>query len=244
MLTEPTLQKLKDLSLHGMAETLLSQTQDPDIGELDFDDRLGLLVDAEWLLRHNKRLHRRLREAKLRFTSACTEDIDTGKARGLDKATLSRLASCAFIEERTSILITGKTGTGKSYLACALAQQACRRGHRALYKRAARFYDELQVARADGTYPKLLARIAKIDILILDDFGLGTMREHDRLALLDVLEDRFQNRSTIITSQLPPKTWHAYIGEPTLADSICDRVMHTSHRVALKGPSRRNTEEN
>ena len=243
VLTEPTLDKLKELALHGMAETLLAQQNDNDCAQLDFEDRLGLLVDAEWMLRQNKRLTRRLREAKLRIPAACTEDIDTAKARGLEKAALHRLASCVFIQERMSVLVTGPTGTGKTYLACALAQKACRQGFRAVYKRAGHFYDELNVARADGSYPRLLARLAKIDVLIIDDFGLGKMRDGDRLALLDVLEDRFNNRSTIITSQLPISAWHDYIAEPTMADAICDRIVHNAHRVTLKGASRRQIKE-
>lgn len=243
MLTEPTLDKLKDLTLHGMANAFVEQQKKNDLHDLAFEDRFGLIVDAEWILRHNKRLDRRLREAKLRFPNACVEDVETSTARGLDKSTLQRLASCAWIEEHMAVLVTGATGTGKSYFACALAQQACRKGYRALYRRASRFYDELHLARADGTYPKVLGRLARMDVLIIDDFGLGNLREADRQALLDVLEDRYGNRSTIITSQLPPSAWHDYIGEPTLADSICDRVVHAAHRVTLKGPSRRKPKE-
>ena len=243
MLTEPTLDKLKDLTLHGMANAFVEQLKKNDVHDLAFEDRFGLIVDAEWILRHNKRLDRRLREAKLRFPNACIEDVEASASRGLDKATLQRLATCAWIEEHMAVLVTGATGTGKSYFACALAQQACRRGYRALYRRASRLYDELHLARADGTYPKVLARIARMDVLIIDDFGLGSLREADRQALLDVLEDRYGNRSTITTSQLPPSAWHDYIGEPTLADSICDRVVHAAHRVTLKGPSRRKPKE-
>ncbi len=243
MLTEPTLDKLKELLLYGMANAYVEDQKKDDKRELSFDDRFGLLVDAEWIARQNKRTARRLAEAKLRFTQACIEDIDTPAARNFDKSTLLKLASCRFVEEKLNIIITGMTGTGKSYLACALAQQACRRGHRAVYRRASRLYDELALSKVDGTYGRLLARLARIDVLVIDDFGLAPMRENDRQALLEVLEDRYGNRSTIITSQLPSKAWHDYINDPTVADSICDRVVHNAHRVDLKGPSRRKRKE-
>ena len=239
MLTEPTLEKLKELALYGMADAFIDQQKKTDLGALEFDERFSLLVDAEWMRRHNKRLKRRLSEAKLRLSQACTEDIDTGAARGLEKALLHKLASCSFVGEHMNVLVTGMAGTGKSYLACALAQQACRRGYRAIYRRASRLYDEIAIAKADGSYARVLTRLARIDVLIVDDFGLGAMRDQDRQAFLDVLEDRYGNRSTIITSQLPPSSWHEYINDATTADSICDRVIHNAHRVALKGPSRR-----
>lgn len=239
MLTEPTLDKLKELSLYGMADTYLEQQRTPSEGGLSFEDRFGLLVDAEWMLRQNKRLKRRLSEAKLRLSNAAVEDVETAPARGLERAVLLRLASCVFIKDNLNILITGPTGTGKTFLACAMAQQACRKGYRALYRRASRLYEELALARADGTYPKLLSRLLRVDVLVLDDFGLATVRDADRQSLLDVLEDRYGNSSTIVTSQLPPRTWHEYLGDPTVADSICDRLLHNAHRVELKGPSRR-----
>lgn len=239
MLTEPTLDKLKELALFGMAQAFIDQDKDKGITKLSFDERLALLVDAEWMVRQNRRLERRLKEAKLRVSQACTEDVETSAARGLDKATLLKLASCSFVAEHLNVLITGATGTGKTYLACALAQQACRRGHRALYRRASRLYEELALARADGSYARVLTRIARVDVLVLDDFGLTPLRESDRHALLDVLEDRYNNRSTIVTAQLPIDNWHGYIGEPTIADSICDRVVHNAYRIALQGPSRR-----
>jgi len=239
VLIEPTIEKLKELGLHAMAETLTEQQKQATTTTASFEDRFGLIVDAEWLFRRNTRLRRRMTEAKLRVSDACTENVDTSPARGLDKAVWLRLAACTFVDEHHQVLVTGLTGTGKTYLACALAHQACRRGHRALYRRASRLYEALAVARADGTYARVLAQLAKIDVLVLDDFGLGGMREVDRQSLFDVLEDRHGNRSTIITSQLPTKAWHEYIGEPTIADSICDRVIHNAYKVELKGPSRR-----
>lgn len=239
MLTEPTLDKLKQLTLFAMADAFVDQQKKSDVRGLDFDERFSLIVDAEWMLRQNKRIERRLKEAKLKQSQACIEDVDGSAARGIEKAMVLRLGTCAFVEEKRNILITGMTGTGKSYLACALGQQACRKGYRTLYRRAGRLYDELAHAKADGSFGRMLARIAKVDVLVIDDFGLGPMREADRHALLEVLEDRYGNRSTIITSQLPPEAWHDYIHDPTVADSICDRLVHNAHRIALKGESRR-----
>jgi DNA replication protein DnaC len=239
VLNEPTLEKLRALRLDGMVAAWQEQQKSAEIRGLDFDERLGLLVDAEWLRRENKRLKRNLREAKLRLAAACIEDIDCGGGRGLDRATLRQLATCAWVADHRAVVVTGATGTGKTFVACALAQQACRRGHRALYRRASRLYDELRLARADGTHAGLLSRLAKLDVLVLDDWGLAPLRDDERRDLLEVLDDRHGLRATVITSQMPTTEWHLCIGDPTIADAICDRVLHGSINLALKGPSRR-----
>jgi DNA replication protein DnaC len=239
MLTEPTRQKLRDLRLPSLARAWAAQQQDPSIQALSFDERLGLLVDAELLARQNKRLQRNLRDAKLKVAQACLEDVDGHSARGLDKAQLRELGTCRWIQDHQNVLITGPTGVGKTYLACALAQQLCRSGGRAAYRRALRLSQELTLARADGSYSQLLARFAKTDLLVIDDWGLSPLTAQDRQDLLEILEDRYGLRSTIVTSQLPVAAWHDFLGEPTLADAILDRLLHNSHRLVLSGPSRR-----
>ena len=229
MLTEPTLEKLKALRLDTLAAAWHAQQQDPALAAVPFDERLGLLVEAEWLARENRRLTNALREAKLRLSQACVEDIDYAP----------QLATCRWVHDHHNVLISGMTGTGKSYVACALAQQACRKGYRALYRRVPRLYEELTLAHADGSYIRLLARFARVDVLVLDDFALGPLPEHGRRDLLEILEDRTGTRGTIVTSQLPPGKWHDYVADPTLADALCDRLLHPAHRLALKGPSRR-----
>lgn len=241
MLNELTTDKLRTLKLSAMASALDTQRNDPTIGELAFEERLGVLVDAEILHRDNARLTRALREAKLKFPNACVEDLDYGGKRTLDRAVVRQLATCRWVHDHRAITITGKTGTGKTYLACALAQHACRTGFRALYKRASRLYDEMIIARADGTYGRLLDRIAKINVLILDDWGMAPIVAGSRQDLLEVIDDRTGQRATIVTSQLPTTRWHDYIGDPTVADAICDRLLHTAHKMELHGPSRRKT---
>jgi DNA replication protein DnaC len=239
MLTEPTLDRLRALHLGAMADAYRTQLQDPAIGALSFDERIGLLIEAEHLSRDNRKLTRRLKEAKLRMPNACLEDLDYAPRRELDRALIRQLATGRWISEHRNVLITGATGTGKSYLASALGQHACRHGHRALYRRVPRFFQELALARADGSYATVLARLARVDVLILDDWGLAAVTDIQRLDLLEVMEDRDATRSTIITSQLPRDQWHTYLGDPTIADAVLDRLVHNAFPIALKGPSRR-----
>jgi DNA replication protein DnaC len=240
MLTEPTLEKLQSLRFDGMAAAWSEQRhKHGDLASLSFEERFGLLVDAEWLHRQNKRLSRYLAEAKLRLSQACIEDIDYSARRQLDKAQIRSLATCRWIEEHHNVIVTGATGVGKTFIACALAQQACRKGYRALYRRASRLFDELALAQADDSYARLLSRIARTDVFVLDDLGLVPIREPERRHLLEIMDDRHGSRSTIVTSQLPVEKWHDYIGDPTIADAVCDRLLHNAHRLALKGPSRR-----
>jgi DNA replication protein DnaC len=239
MLIEPTLDKLRALRLDAFAAAWTEQHKNPELTKLAFDERLGLLVDAECLARENKRLGRLLKEAKLRLSQASVEAIDYPVRRELDKAVVRQLASCRWVQEHQNVIVTGMTGTGKTFVACALAQQACRKGFSATYRRASRLFDELALARADGSYVRLLTKLARVDVLVIDDWGLSPAGEQERRDFFEILEDRYGNRSTIMTSQLPTKTWHAHLADQTLADAILDRILHNAHRLVLKGPSRR-----
>lgn len=239
MLTQPTAEKLSDLRLHALAQAWQTQQEDASMADLDFDERLAMLVEAEWLDRQNKKLTRSLKEAKLRISNACIEDVEFAKERKLERKTLRELTTCQWVESHRNVVITGATGVGKTYLACALAHQACRRGYRAIYRRTSRLFDELRLARADGTYPRLLARIARMDVLVIDDWGLAPLQDVERRDLLEIMEDRYDLRSTIWTSQLPIAKWHDHVADPSIADAICDRLLHNAHRIELHGPSRR-----
>jgi DNA replication protein DnaC len=238
MLTHPTLEKLQTLKFTGMASALAEQLQMPDIEELAFEERLGLLIDREITERENRRLSSRLRRARLKHQAAL-EDIDYRHPRGLDKSLIQSLAACRWVREHLNILITGPTGVGKTWLACALAQKACREGYTALYLRLPRLLQEMTIAKGDGRYTKLLATLAKTDVLVLDDWGLAKLTGEQRRDLLEILEDRHGVRSTLATSQLPVEKWHDMIGDPTLADAILDRLVHNAYKIHLKGGSMR-----
>lgn len=238
-MNEPTLQKLHTLRLAKMAEAWQLQNRDPQIGELSFDERLAMLVDAEFLARDNRKLARLLKEAALRIPSACLEDADTAVGRGVDRAMVRHLASCTWISEHLNVLLTGPTGVGKSYFASALGQAACRKRMTVLYRRTPRLFDELALARADGSYTRLLGRLAKTDLLVLDDFGLGTLTDVQRHDLLEVMEDRYGKTATVVTSQLPVAKWHEWLGDPTLADAVLDRLVHNAYKLELRGNSKR-----
>lgn len=239
MMNQQTMDKLKEMRLNGLAAAWLEQQSRPDYAGLGFDERLGLLVDSEWMSRQNARLKRNLKEARLKLGSACLEDLDYDDRRELDKPLIRQLATCNWVVQHQNIAITGPTGTGKSFLACAFAQHALRRRYRAIYRRTSRLFDELALARADGTYARLLAKLARVDVLILDDWAMTPLGPTERRDMSELMEDRFGERSTILTSQLPPELWHDQIGDPTTADAICDRMLSQCHRLMLKGPSRR-----
>jgi DNA replication protein DnaC len=234
MLAEHTLDQLRTLRLDGMLRAIEEQSTSTAAAELSFEDRLTLLVQREIAWRDNRRVARLLKAAKLKVSAACIEDIDWRTSRGLDRALITSLASGDWIRHGRNLLITGATGCGKTWLACALAHQAVRSGFSALYVRAARLFDELQVAHGDGSFSRRLTQLAKLDVLVIDDFALSPIGAAERNDLLELLDDRVGTRSTIITSQLPLRTWHSYLNDPTLADAILDRVAHSSHKIELK----------
>lgn len=242
MLNTPTEQKLHSMRLGVMADTWQAQARDNDARELAFDERFGMIVDAEHLHRENRKLSRLLRDAKLRIQGANMEDVRASSSSGMSKELLSQLRSERWIAEHLNVLITGQTGVGKTHLACALGQYACRRGHRTTYKRLPRLLEELTVARADGSYARLLSKLEKSAVLIIDDWGLTPLKDSHRRDILEILEDRHGRASTVITSQLPLSKWHGYIGEPTIADAILDRLVHSAYKCELKGDSRRKTQ--
>jgi len=237
MLREPTIDKLNAMRLGAMAAAWEEQNTQASVDGLGFDDRFGLLVDAEYLARENRKLKRLLRDADFRISEASIEGVKASAARGLPSEQLRQLAGCKWIAEHLNVLLTGAAGVGKSFLGCALGQLACRRGYKVAYRRLPRLFEAITLAKADGTYGKLLGGLAKVDVLILDDLGLGKLREAQRHDLLEVMEDRYGDRSTIVTSQLPIKQWHEWIGDPTLADAILDRLVHNAYKIDLKGPS-------
>ncbi len=243
MLVEQTMEKLVGMKLKGMAEELRRWMEAPKEKDLAPIDLVGLLADAEWRHREQKKLTARLRTARFR-QDACVEDIDYQHARGLTKQMMLDLSACRWIDAHQNVIFSGQTGLGKSYLACALGQKACREGYSVVYRRASRLLDELAQARADGSLFQLLRRFAKTDVLVIDDFGLEVLTASQRRDFLEVMEDRYGVSSTVITSQLDPKDWHPVIGDETIADAVCDRLVHNAHRVKLGGESIRKVNAN
>jgi DNA replication protein DnaC len=239
MLTQHTLTRLHGLKLDGMARAFEEQITLPASHDLSFEERFGLLVDREIAWRDTRRLDRLLKLAHLKFPGACLEDLDTRAVRGLDTRLLSSLASCDWIRAGQTVIATGKTGVGKSWIACALGNQACRQGFSVLYTRFPRLLEELRIAHGDGSFGRRLAQLAKTDVLIIDDWATGPITQAARSDLLEVLDDRTTGKSTIVTSQLTVEHWHEYLADPTLADAILDRIVHHSHRIALHGESLR-----
>jgi len=240
MLTQQTLDKMNAMKLAGMADAFQQQLRSGEHARLSFEERLGLLIDSEWSVREQRKLTRRLRFAKLRY-QASLEDLNFKHPRSLDRQQVLSLGNCGWVQSRHNLVITGPTGIGKSYLACAFVERACRRGFAAGYVRLPRLLQQLAVARGDGSYERTLARLARLDLLAIDDWLLAPLRDNERRDLIEVIEDRSERASTLIASQLRAKDWLAVIGDPNLADSICDRLLHNSHRIDLKGPSIRNT---
>ncbi|HZU28651.1 MAG TPA: IS21-like element helper ATPase IstB [Bryobacteraceae bacterium] len=239
MLQQPTLQKLEAMRLHGMAQALREMASNETASELSFEDRLALLVDRQFTWRQNEALQARLRRAKLR-ANASVEDIDYRAARGLDKTLLRSLtADSAWVERHENIFVCGPTGVGKSYLACALAQKACRDGYSAYYTRAAALFRDLALARADGSLRSLLVRLSKVDVLVVDDWAMTPLAETEARDFWEICEDRCQTRSLLLTSQMPVAKWHQQIGDSTVAEGILDRIVHRAHRIELRGESMR-----
>ncbi len=239
MLSHPTFDHLRTLQLSGMLHALQDQEQQPESDRLSFLERLGLLLDREISERQNRRLTTRLRAAQLKL-QASLENLDLKTPRHLDRALVHQLATCQWVADHLNILITGPTGVGKSYLACALAQKACREGYTALYHRLPRLLTELEIARGDGRYPKLMRQLARVEVLVLDDWGLeNSSNDRQRRDLLEILDDRYATRSTLVTSQLPVEHWHQTLGDPTVAEAILDRLVHNAYRFPLQGDSMR-----
>ena len=241
MLNQQTIEKLYTMRLRGMADAFTQQMEEPQTSQLSFEERFGLLVDRQWNWRQNRALERRLRDARLQGT-ACVEDIDFRVARGLDKQVVrSLIQDSAWVRRHQHIFLTGPTGLGKTFLARAFGQKACRDGFTAYFATAAQLFRELELARADGTYTKKLRALAQVDALIVDEWAMAPLADSERRAFLEICDERYQLKATLLTSQLPVTKWHAQIGDPTVADSILDRLVHGAHRFDLQGESIRKT---
>jgi DNA replication protein DnaC len=237
MTDEETVQKLVDMKLVAMAQAFRDLIAQAPGNQMSFAEQAALMVDREWIDRENRRLARLMRAAHLSVTDASLENVWCDPARGLDKAVIRDLGTGRWIRNRQNVIVVGKTGVGKTFLGAALAQAACRNGLRALCTRLPRLLQELGIARADGTYASTLARLAKLDVLVLDDFLIGPLKDQERRDLVEILEDRYGKSSTVVTTQVPTKNWHEKLGDPTMADAICDRTIHNAHVIALRGPS-------
>ena len=238
MLNQPTMEKLHTMKLHGMADGFRAQLESAASSQLSFEERFALLVDQQWLWKENRALARRLRLAKLKERGVI-EDIDYQHPRGLDRKLMRTLVSSEWVRQRQNILLIGPTGIGKSWLGCALTHKACRDGFSVLHKRTPELFRELAVAHADGSLGRLLVKLSRIDVLLLDDFAMAPLKDGERRDFLEICDDRYQRRSMILTSQMPIAHWHEQIGDPTLADSILDRLVHNAYRIELKGESMR-----
>ena len=239
MLSNPIIKQLQSMRLTGMAEALSEQMQEGCMSHLNFDERLSLLVDREHCLRGNRLLQSRLRQAKLHISDATLADIDYQQKRQLDKKQISHLATGEWIQQHQSLILTGATGTGKTYLACALAHKACMLGHRAQYWRVTRLLEELDLAKADGRYLNLVKALSRINLLVLDDWAMVKLQGQHQQLMLDILDDRYQKHSTLITSQLPVTSWYEQIKDATFADAILDRLLGQTQIIQLNGPSLR-----
>lgn len=224
------------MKLHGMADAFRAQLETADASQLSFEERFAMLVDQQWLWKENRALARRLRAAKLKERGV-VEDIDYQHPRGLDRKLIRTLATSEWVRQHQNVLLLGPTGIGKTWLGCALAQKACRDGFTILHKRSSELFRDLAVAHVDGSFGRLLTRLARIDILVLDDFAMAPLKDSERRDFLELCDDRYQRRSMILTSQLPLAHWHEQIGDPTLADSILDRLVHNAYRIELNGES-------
>ena len=238
MLNEQTMHKLYAMKLSGMAESYEEQRQQSQMGELSFEERFAMLVERQWIWKENRALTRRLKYAKLKL-DACIEDMDYRHPRGLRRSTIEQLVSCEWIKYHRNCIITGPTGAGKTFIGCALAHQACREGYRALYFYTPKIFRQMAIAHVDGRITNLLKKISRVDVLVIDDWGLATLKRHQYRDFLEILDDRHGSGSTLITSQFPTSAWHDIIGDPTVADAILDRLVHNAHKIELKGESMR-----
>jgi DNA replication protein DnaC len=238
MLNQPTIEKLHTMKLHGMADAFRAQLETPDLSQLSFEERFALLVDQQWLWKENRALARRLISAKLK-ERAVIEDIDYQHPRGLDRKLMRTLSSGEWLRQKQNLVLIGPTGIGKSWLGCALAQKACRDGYSVLHKRMSELFRELSIAHADGSIGRVLLKLSRVDVLLLDDFAMAPLKDSERRDFLEICDDRYQRRSMILTSQMPVAHWHEQIGDPTIADSILDRLVHNAHRIELHGESMR-----